>query len=207
MTGSMRTAARLLSYLFHPLLFTTYLVIVLGFLMPRFLLIPPTAIWKFAGFVAVITFVFPAANLVMLRAFGSIKTLEMEERKDRMLPFFMITVFYGVVCAMFFYKVSVNVNFNKIMLIVTLLTAVATVVTFFFKISVHSLAMGGALGIMLPLNKAADGELLYPAAALLVLAGLIMSARLYLQVHTLREVGYGAAVGFLVGFFGMIILF
>lgn len=203
----MRTAARLLSYLFHPLLFTTYLVIVLGFLMPRFLLIPPTAIWKFAGFVAVITFVFPAANLVMLRAFGSIKTLEMEERKDRMLPFFMITVFYGVVCAMFFYKVSVNVNFNKIMLIVTLLTAVATVVTFFFKISVHSLAMGGALGIMLPLNKAADGELLYPAAALLVLAGLIMSARLYLQVHTLREVGYGAAVGFLVGFFGMIILF
>ena len=108
---------------------------------------------------------------------------------------------------MFFYKVSVNVNFNRIMLIATALAATATVATFFFKISVHSLAMGGALGIILPLNKAADGELLVPAAGLIALAGIVMSARLYLQAHTLREVGYGAALGFLVGFFGMNLLF
>ena len=203
----MRPAAQLVSYLFHPLLFITYLVILLGFLMPRFLLIPPAAIWRFAGFVAVITFVFPAANIVMLKAFGTIRSLEMEKRKDRLLPFMMITVFYGVVCAMFYYKVSMNVNFNKLMLIATALTAVATVMTFFFKISIHSLAMGGALGIIMPLNKAAEGTLLYPVALLIVLAGLVMSARLYLQVHTLREVGYGVALGFLVGFLGMIILF
>jgi hypothetical protein len=203
----MRLASRLVSYLFHPLLFITYLVILLGFLMPRFLLIPSAAVWRFAGFVAVITFIFPAANIVMLKAFGTIRSLEMEKRKDRLLPFMMITVFYGVVCAMFYYKVSMNVNFNKIMLIATALTAVATVVTFFFKISIHSLAMGGALGIIMPLNKAAEGTLLYPVVLLIVLAGVVMSARLYLQAHTLREVGYGVAVGFLVGFFGMIILF
>lgn len=207
MTDPMRLAARLVSFLFHPLLFTTYLVIALGVLMPRFLLIPSSAIWKFAGFVAIITFVFPAANLAMLKAFGTIPSLEMENRKDRLLPFVMITIFYGVICAMFFYKVSVNVNFNKIMLIATALTATATVSSFFFKISVHSLAMGGALGIILPLNKAANGELLVPAAGLIALAGIVMSARLYLQAHTLREVGYGAAFGFLVGFFGMNLLF
>lgn len=207
MTDPIRTASRLVSYLFHPLLFTTYLVIMLGIFMPRFLLIPPPAIWRFAGFVAVITFVFPAANIVMLKAFGSVRSLEMEERRDRILPFLMITIFYAVVSAMFFYKVSVNLNFNKIMLIATAMTAVATIVTFFFKISIHSLAMGGALGILLPLNKVAEGALLYPAVAIIVLGGLLMSARLYLQVHTLREVGYGAAVGFLVGFFGMIVLF
>ncbi len=203
----MRTSARLLSFLFHPLLFTTYLVALLGLFMPRFLLIPASQLWKFAGFVAIITFVFPAANLAMLKMFGSISSLEMEKREDRVLPFTMITIFYGVVCAMFFYKVSVNVNFNKIMLIATVLTAVATVATFFFKISVHSLAMGGAMGIVLLLNKASQGELLLPSAVLMVAAGLVMSARLYLQSHTLREVGYGAALGFLVGSTGMIILF
>ncbi len=203
----MRSAARLISYVFHPLLFVTYLVLLLSWFMPRFLLIPMASIWKFAGFVSVITFIFPAANLVMLKAFGSIPTLEMQERRDRILPFLMITVFYGVVCAMFFYKVSVNLNFNKLMLIATVLTLVATVVTFFFKISVHSLAMGGALGIVLPLTRAADGGLLVPAATLFVLAGLVMSARLYLQAHTLREVVYGASAGFAVGFFGMIFLF
>lgn len=203
----MRLAARFISFVFHPLLFTTYLVILLTFLMPHFLLIPPAAAWKFAGFIAVITFVFPAANLVMLKAFGSIKTLEMENRKDRLLPFFMILIFYGVVCGMFFYKVSQNVNFNKLMLLTTILALVAFLVTLFFKISVHSLALGGILGILVPLNQTAGGELLYPVAGIMVLAGLVMSARLYLQAHTLREVGYGAATGFLVGFFGMILLF
>lgn len=203
----MQLAARLLSYLFHPLLFASYLVILLSTLLPHFLLIPPNAVWKFAGFVAVITFVFPAANLAMLKAFGTIRTLEMEVRKDRLLPFFMIVVFYGVVCAMFFYKVSQNITFNKIMLLTTVLAAVAFVVTIFFKISVHSMAFGCLLGILVPLNKAASGELLYPLAGIFVLAGLVMSARLYLQAHTVREVGYGAAAGFLVGFFGMILLF
>ena len=203
----MSLAARIISYIFHPLLFMTYLVLMLSWFMPRFLLIPMASIWKFAGFVAVITFVFPAANLVLLKAFGTIGSLEMQERKDRILPFIMITIFYSVVCAMFFYKVSINVNFNKLMLIATSMTVLATVVTFFFKISVHSLAMGGALGILLPLNKAAFGEMLMPAAALLIVAGLVMSARLYLQAHTLREVSYGAGAGFLVGFLGMIFLF
>ena len=203
----MRTTARLLSYIFHPLLFTTYLVAFLGFFLPRFLLIPSAALLKFAGFVAIITFVFPAANLFMLKMFGSISSLEMEKREDRVLPFVMIAIFYAVVCGMFFYKVSGNVNFNKIMLIASVLTTVAAVATFFFKVSVHSLAMGGALGIVLLLNKVSQGELLIPSAALMVVAGLVMSARLYLQAHTMREVGYGAALGFLVGSFGMIILF
>jgi hypothetical protein len=207
MTYTMSLVARIVSYIFHPLLFMTYLVLMLSWIMPRFLLIPLASVWKFAGFVAVITFVFPAANLVMLKAFGTIGSLEMPERKDRILPFLMITIFYSVVCAMFFYKVSVNVNFNKLMLIATGLTLLATVVTFFFKISVHSLAMGGALGILLPLNKAADGEMLMPAAVLLIAAGLVMSARLYLQAHTLREVSYGVGAGFLAGFLGMIFLF
>jgi len=51
----MRTFSRFLSLVFHPLLFTTYLVILLSIFLPRFLLIPSNAIWKFAGFVAVIT--------------------------------------------------------------------------------------------------------------------------------------------------------
>jgi len=203
----MRTFSRFLSLVFHPLLFTTYLVILLSIFLPRFLLIPSNAIWKFAGFVAVITFVFPVANMIMLKAFGTISSLEMESRRERIVPFLMITIFYAVVCGMFFYKVSVNLNFNKMMMIVTAMTAVATIVTFFFKISVHSLAMGGAIGIIMPLNKVADGELLYPVVAMIFLTGVVMSARLYLQAHTVREVGYGAAVGFMVGFFGMVLLF
>jgi hypothetical protein len=204
----MKTAARIISYLFHPLLFATYLVLLLGWFMPRFLLLPSSAIMTFAALVFVMTFVLPVANLLMFKAFGSLPSLQMETRKERIVPFSLITIIYAVVSIMFFYKVSTNVNFNKLMLIIAFMVFVATVTTFFVKVSIHSLAACGIVGILLPLNNAmSDGTLLIPTAVILAVSGLIMSARLYLNVHTPREVLIGAVTGFAAGFFGMIVLF
>lgn len=204
----MKTAAKLISYLFHPLLFATYLALVLGWFMPRFLLIPHSAILTFAGLVFVMTFVFPLANLILLKAFGAISSFEMQDRRERLLPFTMVTIVYTVVVILFLYKTGGNVNFNRVMMIVSSLALVATVSTIFQKISVHSLTMGGVAGIILPLNKAVEnGTLVWPTAFLLVLGGLVMSSRLYLNAHTPREVLIGAILGFAVGFFGMLLLF
>jgi membrane-associated phospholipid phosphatase len=204
----MKTAARIISYLFHPLLFATYLVLLLGWIMPRFLLLPSSAIMTFTALVFIMTFVLPVANLLMFRAFGSLSSLQMETRRERIVPFSLITIIYAVVSVMFFYKVSGNVNFNKLMLIIALMVFVATVTTFFVKVSVHSLAACGIVGILLPLNRAAsDGILLIPTILALALSGLIMSSRLYLNAHTPREVLLGAVTGFATGFFGMIVLF
>lgn len=204
----MKLAARIISFIFHPLLFPTYLVFVLAWFIPRFLLIPATATMKFAALVFAMTFVLPAANLLMFKAFGTIPSLEMLNRRERLLPFTLITIVYGVVAAMFFYKVSVNINFNKVMLIEVALGLVATLATFYDKVSIHSMAICGALGIFVPLNKAVDdGSLLLPTAVLLVIAGAIMSARLYLNAHTPRQVLYGAFLGFTVAFTGMLLLF
>ena len=204
----MRTAAKIISYIFHPLLFTTYLVLMLGWFMPRFLLIPSSALLTFAGLVFVMTFVLPVANLAMFKAFGTLPSFQMTSRRERLLPFTLITLIYGVVTAMFFYKVSANVNFNKVMLIIELLIIAATVATFFQKVSVHSMAMSGAVGIMIPLNKVAENTtLLLPTMVVLSLAGVVMTSRLYLNVHTPREVMVGAIIGFSMGFFGMIFLF
>ena len=180
----------------------------LGWLMPRFLLIPASAVLTFAGLVFVMTFVLPVANLVMFKTFGTLPSLHMTTRRERLLPFTLITIIYAVVTLMFFYKVSANVNFNKVMLIILVLTFTATLVTFFQKISVHSIAMCGAIGIMVPLNKVAENSaLLFPTIGVLTLAGMVMSARLYLNAHTPREVMFGAILGFSIGFFGMIFLF
>lgn len=204
----MKTAATVISYLFHPLLFATYLVLVLGWCMPRFLIFNSSALLTFASLVFVMTFVLPVANLVMFKAFGTIPSLHMRSRRERILPFIAITLIYSVVVLMFFYKVTQNVNFNKVMLIVACMVLTGTLFTFFQKISIHSLAICGALGILIPLNKAAENSvLLWPSIAVLILAGLVMSARLYLNAHTPREVLYGAVTGFSVGFLGMIILF
>ena len=204
----MRIAAKIISYIFHPLLFTTYLVLLLGWLMPHFLSIPSSAGLTFAGLVFVMTFVLPVVNLVMFRAFGTLPSLLMKTRQERLLPFILITIIYAVVTAMFFYKVSANVNFNRVMLIIMLLVFAGTMITFFQKVSFHSIAICGAVGIMMPLNKVVEnGALLLPTTAALTLAGVVMTSRLYLNAHTSREVMYGAIIGFSIGFFGMVYLF
>ena len=109
---------------------------------------------------------------------------------------------------MFYYKVKSNIHFNKVMVLVTVMVLVATVVTFFYKISVHSLAMCGALGILVPFNKAVEnGSMLWPTVVALLIAGLVMSSRLYLNAHTPRQVMFGAVAGYMIGFFGIFFFF
>ncbi len=94
------------------------------------------------------------------------------------------------------------------MVIITCMVVISLVITFFYKISIHSLAACGGIGILLPLNKVTEeATLLWPTAFVILAAGLVMSSRLLLDAHTPREVLYGSMVGFLVGFGGMVVLF
>lgn len=203
----MRVAAKIISFLFHPLLMTTYLVLVLGLLFPQMLLIKPHALYLFTLLVFFVTFVLPALNILMFKLNGVISSLTLPARRDRVVPFLFISVIYSMVTGLFFYKGAFGTNFNKLMLIVTLLVLASTLITFFYKISVHSLSIWGAAGILLPLNKVVDGTLLWPTLAIILIAGMVMSSRLLLNAHTPREVMVGGVVGFSIGFSGLVILF
>jgi len=156
----------------------------------------------------VFTFVLPALNIAMLRSFGTISSLMLESRQERIVPFVFISLLYILVTFLFHYKLPFSSNFNKLMIIITAMIVVSLIITFFYKISIHSLAMCGGIGILLPLNKVSEQvNLLWPTAITIVVAGLVMSARLFLGAHTPREVMYGSVVGFMVGFVGMSMLF
>jgi membrane-associated phospholipid phosphatase len=84
----------------------------------------------------------------------------------------------------------------------------ATLVTFVYKISVHSLAICGMLGIFIPLNNATqDNDLLYATIGCLVIAGAVMSSRLQLNAHTPREILAGALSGFTISFISILVMF
>jgi membrane-associated phospholipid phosphatase len=203
-----KQVAKFISVVFHPLLLTTYLVIVLSYYFPSMLKIRKENRMIMVGLVFVFTFVLPAVNLVMLRAFGNIQSLTLQSRKERILPFVFISLLYLLVTFLFYFKLPFGANFNKLMMIISALVMVSLLVTFYYKISIHSIAMGGGIGILLPLNQVTEQmSLLWPTAFTILVTGLVMSSRLVLDAHTPREVMYGGVVGFVVGFFGMIILF
>lgn len=204
----MKQVAKFISVVFHPLLLTTYLVIILSYYFPSMLMIRKENRMVIVGLVFVFTFVLPAVNLVMLRAFGNIQSLTLQSRRERILPFVFISLLYLLVTFLFYFKLPFSANFNKLMMIISALVVVSLMITLFYKISIHSIAMGGGIGILLPLNQVTEQmSLLWPTAFTILATGLVMSSRLLLDAHTPREVMYGSVVGFVVGFFGMIILF
>jgi hypothetical protein len=203
-----KAAARVISILFHPLLLPTYLVLLLGKFFPAMLMIRPEVLTPIAGIVFLVTFMLPAINLLMFRYFGNVSSMTLEDRRERTMPFFFISLIYVSFTALFYYKFPISANFIKLMIIISVLVISATLITLFYKVSVHSLAMWGGVGILFPLNKVAEnGALLWPTAFIITASGLVMSSRLLLNVHVPREILFGSLIGFLLGFAGMIFLF
>lgn len=134
----------------------------------------------------------------------------MISREERVTPFLFITLLYLAGTFMFYYKTRIGLQDNvfKLLLVVDALVLVSFFITLVYKASIHSLAVSGVLGILLPLTKAAeDGSLFIPFLIALLVAGAIMSARLQLNAHTPRQILVGAIAGFTTAFTAMLILF
>jgi hypothetical protein len=203
--------ARLVSYLFHPLLVPTYSFSLCMLVYPDGMKpIPPSFYSNFIILIFLVTFVLPLLLLGILRTLGLIDSYHIPERKERVLPFVVITLLYLSITLLFYKQSHIHPdeNFMKLMMIIDALVLVSTVLTIFFKVSIHSLCVWGVIGILLPLNKIAGGEGLFMSTVILVvLAGIIMSSRLALQAHSLKEVLWGGATGLAVGLTGTLILF
>ncbi len=207
----MSVLARITSFVFHPLLMATYLIGLFSFQYPVALYpIKSDSNLSFLGLLFLLTFALPAINIGFLRIFGIISSLSLEDRAERTKPFLIILTLYGLFTYLLYTKtrLSMGDNLFSLILIIDALVLVSVLITIMYKASIHSLAIWGVIGILFPLNKVTeDGSLFLPTLIALVLAGIIMSARLYLNAHTPREVLVGSVIGFSVGFFGMLILF
>ncbi len=189
----------------------TYLVLILFGFFP--IAVFPLSVNSFRGFALLIfisTFVFPVLNILFFKLFGSIQSLSMPTREERVIPFVFIAILYGVITYLFYskFRVGFTDSIFKLLVIINLLVIASALITFFYKVSVHSLGIWGLVGILIPFNRMTENaELLYPTLALIVIAGLVMSARLQLQAHRPREILVGAVAGFSTSFIATIYLY
>ncbi len=207
----MNAFARIISYVFHPLLMGTYLFALMVFLLPAALYpINAGSQLLFLVLIFIITFIIPVCLMSFLKIFGSIKSFKLESREERVFPFFMILLLYAAFTYILTYqnKIGFDDNVFKFLLIIDCLVLIGTLFTLFYKVSVHAIGIMGLAGILIPLNKESDNVLLlWITVGVVVLAGVVMSARLQLNAHTPRQILVGALSGFLIGFFGIILLF
>ncbi len=203
--------ARIVSIVFHPLFIPTYFFLFLSRVAPTALEpVAPVLQPKFLLFIFLVTCVIPVLNLGLIKAFGGFRTFAMPARKERLLPFALISVIYIAVTYMFYVRGSMNLhdNFLRFFLTIDLLIVAATVATFFFKVSVHSVAVWGLIGILIRFNQLTNKDaIFFGIVVVTMVAGVVMAARLQVGAHTLREVMWGAVLGLITGFGGMLLLF
>jgi hypothetical protein len=203
--------ARVVSVLFHPLLIPTYLFSILALALPSALApIQPASHLTFILLIFIVTFLLPLFNVAIFKFFGTIESIAMENRKERILPFTFVLVIYVAITYLLYSKtqISLDDNFLKLMMVMDLLGLASLVATLFFKVSVHSIGIWGLIGITLPLTKISEvNALFYVSMGLIVVAGVVMSSRLLLGAHNSREVMWGSVIGLATSVSGMLFLF
>lgn len=210
-----RTLARVISYLGHPLLVLTYVLLLM-------LAINPYAFgahWMgdertvvLLLYVISTTFLIPGLGVSLLRPLGLIKSLEMEDKMERTGAYIITGIFYLWMIKNFMAG-AVPMLYAKFVLGATISLFFAFFANIFTKISIHSTGMGAMMMMLFLLANAWPGKALAIGSSLLSLnivlilaviwAGVVGSARLSLGTHRMPELwlGYAAgAVAVLLGF-------
>lgn len=190
-----RMLAKTITYLFHPLFISVYVMGFLIFLHPyAFVSFDHRAkVLRFVSIAFTDTFL-PLVSVFLMWRLQFVQSMLLRTQRDRVIPYMTVMIFY-------FWTWNLYRNWNDVpeglhfVLGAFLAVCVAFFCNIFFKISMHAVAMGGALMffVLLGFNDAyASG--LYIAVALLA-TGLVCSSRLILSAHSGYEVWMGLLVG------------
>lgn len=189
--------SRALSHFFSPIMMATYGVF---FLLWGSMLCYQDVFTRVVvlGLSYVITGVLPFIFILLLHRFGQITDIHLVDRRERVLPY-MFTILCYVALSMYMQHIHAPMWVNGMMWGATLAVAVDLLINFVWKISGHMTGMGGLLSILICIDHdgvaAFDFEILM--CIFIVLCGVIGTARMIMERHTLGQV----FAGFLNGFF------
>lgn len=201
--------ARAVSALFHPLLMPTLLLGLLFFTAPDVLgvdVLAPTIRITLLGFVSMTTFVLPALGIYYLYRAGYVKSLHMDALADRRLPYFITVLIYAFATYFFSFSLpplsEIAPEIGIVLGSITVSIAMVALISLSWKISAHSVGIGGMLGAVLGIVvKFNHTNLLYALLAIILLTGFLISARLRLNAHTPAQVSAGLFLGICISLF------
>lgn len=193
----MKQISTILSILFSPLLVPTYGMMLTAFLTLLSFL-PTGLLWTAIGITFVLTAVLPAVTIAILYRAGVISDPGLNSRKERFIPYGVVALCY-IGCAIFFYRASAPVWLPLFFAGAALATVINTLINLKWKISAHAAGMGGIVALLFRVvvsHYALVNMDIWISIAIIV-SGMVMTARIYLNRHTLGQVLAGFANGFL----------
>lgn len=200
--------ATILSYLFHPLLITTLIFSMLIYAFPTISYrINGSYQWKFLLGINVMSFIIPGISTIILRKQGIISSLQMEDREERKWPFVFMVLIYSIVTFLFYRIFQQDGFFTLIFASVTVNIAILGLISLWWKISIHSAGVGGLLAFYIVCSMINGYQFdMNLMIAIILISGVVISARLQLNSHNLLQTIAGYCVGLSTGLSTLIFL-
>jgi membrane-associated phospholipid phosphatase len=120
----------------------------------------------------------------------------MNTRSDRIVPMAIGSLMY-LVTTIIFYSFQIPGIIKSFILATTILSVLIMVITFRWKISIHSAGLGSLLATVMALSVRMYANLAAIWIPLILISGLVMASRLYLNSHNPSQIYAGFALGFL----------
>ncbi len=146
------------------------------------------------------TFAVPSLLIYFLFRSGYVRSLHLDDRLDRRLPYLITGFVYSFLTFLFAFRMQlisdVAPEIAVILGSITMSILLVGIISLFWKISAHGVGIGGSLGAVAGIVlKFSETDLVYTLAMLILLAGIILSARLQLNAHTPSQASVGLLLG------------
>lgn len=155
--------------------------------------------WMIFAIVVLDTMVIPLFITYLLMNRGWVRSLDMEDREERIIPY--IT---NAMCLLLAYYMMKKLQAPNIICLMMLgavaAVVVGVIVNLRWKISIHLIGAGGLTGLFFGLSTFLFVDLHLPILLSILIAGLLGTARLSLNSHQPAQIYAGFFVGFICEF-------
>ena len=145
--------------------------------------------------VFVTTYLLPSLTAMLLFQRGKIQSLQMEQSRERNIPFLATAIFY-VACFYFLQKIPVVRVLGYAILGAAISIFISFLINLRWKISIHMVGIGGLMGLLYVFSQQLHFSFLIPVVAVAIIAGALGSSRLAVSTHVPAQIYAGFLLGF-----------
>ncbi len=216
---ALRLIAHLFSIVFHPLMMLTYMLVLLLLVNPYLFGVNNVLDGHFLILLIFLsTFFIPMVAILMMRFLGLIQSFQMRDKKERIGPYISTGIFYLWMFRNLLDNPDIPLAYKVFVLGATIALFTAFIINLVSKISMHAVGMGGLIGMTVitmllfsydyfTISTTFLGTIQVSMTALLMLvillSGIVCTARLLLNAHDLQDIYGGIIVGFATQFIAL----
>ena len=193
---ALRVVAKIISYIFHPVLIPVYvvwfLVNIQPYLFASFSVLEKTLV--IIRFFAVYTF-FPLLSVLLLKALGFIDSAYLKTQKDRIIPYIICMIYYFSLWFVMHRQPENPFAINNFTLAIFIASIGGLMANIYMKVSMHAISAGVLSAFIMSLAFSQEIRFgIYISVALLI-TGLVCTARFIVSDHNQKEVYGGLVIG------------